>query len=106
MTKDWEILLYYKYTNIDNPQELVIQQRAICTKLGLKGRIIIAKEGINGTLEGTKANTDKYINDLTSMHEFKDIHFKRSPGNGNAFPRQQKAVFFLAGDRTVASVDD
>jgi len=87
MTKDWEILLYYKYTNIDNPQELVIQQRAICTKLGLKGRIIIAKEGINGTLEGTKANTDKYINDLTSMHEFKDIHFKRSPGNGNAFPK-------------------
>lgn len=87
MKDEWEILLYYKYSNIENPQELVLQQRSICQRLSLKGRIIIAKEGINGTLEGTKINTQKYIDDLTSKEEYRDIHFKRSPGNGTAFPK-------------------
>lgn len=87
MKNDWEILLFYKYSNISNPQELVLQQKDICNQLRLKGRIIIAKEGINGTLEGTKINTQKYIDDLTSNDHFKDIHFKRSPGTGKAFPK-------------------
>ena len=63
---EYEIILYYKYTSIENPKALWEDQKAICEKLGLKGRLLIAGEGINGTLEGTKENIDIYCNDLIS----------------------------------------
>ncbi|MEK7131506.1 MAG: rhodanese-related sulfurtransferase [Patescibacteria group bacterium] len=82
-----EILLYYKYTAIANPGEFCRTQKLLCEKLGLKGRIIIAPEGINGTVEGAPKNTQKYINETTSDPRFADMNFKRSPGTGNAFPK-------------------
>jgi UPF0176 protein len=85
----YTILLYYKYINIDNPAGLADSQRILCEKLGLKGRIIIAKEGINGTIEGTNDSTEKYINEMCKDERFSDIHFKKSIGTaeGKAFPK-------------------
>lgn len=82
-----KVLLYYKYVAIVGPKTLMKSQREICEKLGLKGRIIISKEGINGTLEGTTANTRKYMKDLKADPRFTDTHFKISEGNGLAFPK-------------------
>jgi UPF0176 protein len=81
------ILLYYKYVQIDNAEALRDEQRVLCTKLGLKGRIIISKEGINGTVEGTQENTELYIGAMQKDPRFADIDFKKSPGTGNAFPK-------------------
>jgi UPF0176 protein len=55
--------------------------------LGLTGRIIISKEGINGTVEGLKESTDAYIAHMRADERFADIDFKESPGTGAAFPR-------------------
>ena len=85
--KDYQILLYYKYIDIKNPEELQKSQQETCERLGLKGRIIIAKEGLNGTLEGTKENTEEYVKELLSDSRFSDVHMKRSVGTGNAFPK-------------------
>lgn len=85
--KLYEILLYYKYIFIDNPAQLKIEQEKLCKELGLKGRIIIAPEGINGTVEGLSENTQKYIDEMVKDPRFSDIHFKRSEGTGEAFPR-------------------
>ncbi len=82
-----EILLYYKYTKIDDPKKFCEAQRQLCKQLGLKGRIIIAPEGINGTVEGLKENTQKYIDEITRDPRFADMNFKRSTGTGDAFPR-------------------
>lgn len=83
----YQVLLYYKYTNIEDPEKLKLDQLKLCQDLNLKGRIIIAKEGINGTLEGLTKDTEKYINELTKDSRFKDINFKKSEGDGNAFPK-------------------
>lgn len=87
MQPNYEILLYYKYVNVENPEEFKSQQLELCNQLNLKGRIIVSQEGINGTIEGTNINTQKYIDLMLSDSRFKDIHFKRSAGNGNAFPK-------------------
>jgi UPF0176 protein len=87
MNSSYEILLYYKYVTIEDPEEFLAEHRQLCQELGLKGRIIIAYEGINGTVEGTVENTQKYIDTLTSDLRFADINFKRSPGTGEAFPK-------------------
>lgn len=85
--KDYQILLYYKYIDIKNPFELQKSQKELCERLGLKGRIIIATEGINGTLEGIKENTEEYVKELLSDSRFSDVHMKRSVGTGSAFPK-------------------
>lgn len=84
---NYQVLLYYKYTNIDNLAALRDEQIKLCKELNLKGRIIVAHEGINGTVEGLTEDTEKYIDELTSDPKFKDINFKKSIGDGNAFPK-------------------
>ena len=59
----------------------------ICEKLGLKGRCIIAHEGINATFEGTKENIQDYIKELEKDKRFLNVHFKYSVGTGKAFPK-------------------
>ena len=83
------ILLYYKYVDISHPAALVSAQRALCEKLGLKGRILIAREGINGTVEGTTENAEAYVAEMAKDPRFADVHWKRSAGtsDGTAFPK-------------------
>jgi UPF0176 protein len=87
MNSNFQVLLYYKYTQIDNPVGLMRVQRRLCEELNLKGRIIIATEGINGTLEGTTKNTQRYIEEMHADQKFSDMNFKVSDGTGDAFPK-------------------
>jgi UPF0176 protein len=87
MEQKYQILLYYKYVKIEDPALEMAKQRAVCEVLGLKGRIILAHEGINGTVEGTFENTEKYIEWMNIDKKFRNIHWKKSVGTGDAFPR-------------------
>lgn len=84
---DYQVLLYYKYVYIEDPYAVRDEQRALCEKLDLKGRIIVAYEGINGTVEGTLENTEKYIKEMEKSMYFKGISYKKSKGTGDAFPK-------------------
>lgn len=83
----YKIILFYKYTKIKDPQKEMALQRGACEALGLKGRTIIAEEGINSTLEGESANVQKYIDWMNSRRGFENIHWKKSNGDGDSFPR-------------------
>lgn len=85
MKKSWKIILFYNYTDIDNPHVLRKEQIDLCQKLDLKGRVIVSCEGINATLEGEEKNTQKYIKKLLADKRFKDTHIKISDGDGQAF---------------------
>ncbi len=86
-TEEFQIFLFYKYVRIDNPQETRDWLFALCTRLGIKGRLIVATEGINITLEGKVQNTEAFIIELERDERFLNIHFKRSIGTGDSFPR-------------------
>lgn len=83
----YKVVLYYKYVHIENPEEVKIQQKNLCEKLNLKGRIIIAKEGINGTLEGNSEEIEAYCRKLVAHELFEGVHIKLSEGTGTAFPK-------------------
>jgi UPF0176 protein len=83
----YQVLLYYKYVALPDPESVMNMQKILCTKLHLKGRIIVAKEGINGTIEGTAKETNQYMKEMEQIEAFKDIHYKKSKGTGNAFPK-------------------
>jgi UPF0176 protein len=90
--QEYEIILFYKYVHIENPVALQRSQKRVQESLGLKGRTIIASEGINATLEGTKENIALYLEDYFSDPRFANTHIKRSVGDGNSFPKTKIKV--------------
>jgi hypothetical protein len=44
------IVLFYGFTPIADPDAVRLWQRALCEKLGLTGRILLSKDGINATV--------------------------------------------------------
>jgi len=89
-----QILLYYKYVTIDNPETVKIEQQVLCKRLKLTGRIIIATEGINGTVCGSPEETEAYIACMRQNSLFTDVDFKTSTVNGahEYFPKLQIVV--------------
>ncbi len=57
----YRVLLFYKYTTIEDPESFAKEHLAFGKEIGIKGRILVANEGINGTLSGTVEATDRYM---------------------------------------------
>lgn len=87
-----KILLYYKYVEIEQPETIAKWQKQLCQELGLTGRIILAKEGINGTVGGTGQATDAYQKAMEEHPLFGGIDFKTAPGDENYFPRMRVVI--------------
>jgi len=76
---------FYKYVQIENPQEFQKWQLDLCKSLHLKGRILIGEEGINGSVFGSRCSIEAYKLKLKSNASFKDIEFKEQETNIAAF---------------------
>ena len=65
--RGFKTILFYQYCHISLENVKIIKERelSVCKVLGLTGRIIIAKEGINGTLEGNGQRIE--IKDITKF---------------------------------------
>ncbi len=87
-----KILLYYKYVDIQYPEQIRKWQHALCQSLDLKGRIILAHEGINGTVGGSDESIQRYIEAMKAHPLFSDIDFKASEGGAENFPRLRVVV--------------
>ncbi|PEZ77278.1 rhodanese-related sulfurtransferase [Bacillus sp. AFS017274] len=86
-TKPYRVLLYYLYVPIENHEEFAAEHLAACKVLELKGRILVAAEGINGTVSGTIEQTNKYMDMMKSDPRFADIVFKIDEADGHAFKK-------------------
>lgn len=87
MEAPFQILLYYLYTPIDDPEAYAGWQRELCGRLGLLGRIIVAGEGINGTLSGEAAATRGYMDAMAGDPRTAAMPFKVDPAAGHAFKK-------------------
>lgn len=84
------VLLYYKYTDVDDPAGARQWQLDLCSALNLRGRIHVATEGINGTVGGPVAATTLYVAAMEHHAHwgsvFSGIDYKESEGDASAFP--------------------
>jgi len=64
-----KVILYYIFTPLSDPSAIKVWQKNLCESLNLKGRIIIAPHGINGTLGGEMDDIKKYIRQTRSYEE-------------------------------------
>lgn len=82
-----KIALYYHFAPLDDPQAIALWQRELCKRLGLTGRIIIAPQGINGTVGGPIKAVKEYVKNTRGYAGFKDLEIKWSDGSAADFPR-------------------
>ncbi|MDR0921468.1 MAG: rhodanese-related sulfurtransferase [Lactobacillales bacterium] len=87
MSKDIRVLLYYQYVPIENAEQFAKEHLAFCKEIGLKGRILVAEEGINGTLSGTFEATERYMEAMHGDVRFAEMVFKVDEENQNAFEK-------------------
>jgi UPF0176 protein len=59
-----KVAAFYQFTRLSDFRELREPLRAICARLGLKGSVLLAQEGINGTLAGEPVSIDALIGEL------------------------------------------
>ncbi|WP_050615333.1 oxygen-dependent tRNA uridine(34) hydroxylase TrhO [Bacillus testis] len=85
--KPYRVLLYYLYVPIENAEEFAAEHLAFCKELGLKGRILVGQEGINGTVSGTIEQTDEYMKTMKENPLFSKIVFKVDEADGHAFKK-------------------
>jgi len=83
--KNYIVLLFYKYVEVENPDEIVKKHLEWCLANDIKGRVFFAEEGVNGTVSATVENIEKYKSHLTSYPVFDDIWFKEDETNEHAF---------------------
>lgn len=79
-----KILLYYAFTSLADPAAIKLWQLTLADSLGLRGRIIVSRDGINGTVGGDIRQLKKYIKGTRAYPPFKGIDFKWSEGNADA----------------------
>jgi UPF0176 protein len=82
-----KVILFYKFVPLADPQMAMLWQKELCAGLGLKGRVIISPQGINGTLGGDIEALRKYKRAMNTSGTFRGIQYKWSDGNGKEFPR-------------------
>ncbi len=82
-----KILLYYKFAPISDPEAVKLWQKTLTDSLNLRGRIIVSRHGLNGTVGGEMDDLKAYIKATKQYPAFKDTVFKWSDGSREDFPR-------------------
>ncbi len=80
-------VLYYKYVPIDDPISFRDHHQQLCDSLQLKGKVLVAKEGINGCVSGTEEDTLRYIEELRKDSRFSDVECKITSTSYHDFKR-------------------
>ena len=82
-----KILLYYKFTPLSDPEAVKLWQKTLCENLNLRGRILMSRHGLNGTVGGDIDDLKAYIRATKQYPGFRDTVFKWSDGAREDFPR-------------------
>ncbi|GGD83825.1 oxygen-dependent tRNA uridine(34) hydroxylase TrhO [Microbacterium murale] len=77
-----KIVLFYAFAPLADPEAIRLWQRDLGEALGLRGRLIISKDGVNGTLGGDLPALKKWVRSFRSYPAFKDVDIKWSEGTG------------------------
>jgi UPF0176 protein len=85
--KSYRVLLYYIYSPIENPDQYREEHHLLCLRLNLLGRVIVAAEGLNGTVSGLTADCEAYMAALHADPRFAGIDFKVDEADGHTFQK-------------------
>lgn len=79
----------YKFATLPDYREMQPGLHDFCVKQGLYGTLLLAEEGINGTVAGTRAGIDALIAFLRSDQRLADLEHKESGADEMPFVRMK-----------------
>ncbi len=86
---EYIISTFYKFLVLEDYKELKIKFEKSLIKTNIKGTILLANEGINGTIAGSGRDLKKFFLYLDKFSQFRDIAPKFSCSNKNPFLRMK-----------------
>ncbi|MBS0232678.1 MAG: rhodanese-related sulfurtransferase [Proteobacteria bacterium] len=87
-----KVAAFYKFVSVEDPIALQSALREACAAQGVKGTILIAREGINGTVSGTDGGIDALLATITADARFTDLAAKFSKAAAHPFQRLKVKV--------------
>lgn len=79
----------YHFTRFADPDSLRAPILALCDAEGIKGSLLIAHEGINGTIAGPRTGVDRLLTHLRSLPGCATLEHKESPASEMPFGRMK-----------------
>ena len=86
------IAALYKFVTLQDPQALREPLLARCQQLGIKGTLLLAPEGINGTIAGSREAIDGVLAYLKADERFVDLGHKEAEFDKQPFYRMKVRV--------------
>lgn len=85
----WVVAAVYKFVKLEDCAELRAPLQAQCETLGITGTLLLAAEGINGTIAGTRSGIDQILAYLRSDPRLADLPHKESSAELPPFYRMK-----------------
>jgi len=83
----FKVVAFYKFVQLDNYGDLREPLRVCAHEHRIMGTVLLAPEGINGTVSGPVANIDAFLTQLRLDPRLSDLEHKESFANENPFYR-------------------
>lgn len=79
----------YKFATLENFREMREPLLQVCVDAGIKGSLLLAHEGINGTIAGSRAGIDRVLAYLLADERLRDLEHKESLDSTQPFLRMK-----------------
>ena len=89
ITPPFRVAALYRFCKLEAPEDLREPLAALCRESGIKGTLLLAREGINGTVAGTEAAIAELVAWLEARPEFAGLDVKYSGADDMPFHRMK-----------------
>ena len=83
----YAICALYKFTRLDDFEDIQAPLKSFLDSLSVKGTLLLAREGINGTISGGKDSVEKVLDYLQTDDRFLELEYKFSYSKKPPFKR-------------------
>ncbi|NHZ70124.1 MAG: rhodanese-related sulfurtransferase [Proteobacteria bacterium] len=83
----FHIAAFYLFVRVEDPRSVADALRSVCRKQNIKGTILLASEGINGTIAGSEKAVEAVLGHLRDDPRFADLDAKHATSTSDPFYR-------------------
>ncbi|MGC9368589.1 MAG: rhodanese-related sulfurtransferase [Paracoccaceae bacterium] len=85
----YTVAALYHFTRFDDPAALRGPLLELCLENGIRGSLLLAQEGINGTIAGSRAGLDAVLAHIRALPGCADLEWKESTASEAPFARMK-----------------
>jgi UPF0176 protein len=89
MTNNYVVAALYKFAPLQDLKSLQTELQKVCLKSGVQGTLLLAPEGINGTVAGNRAGIDTLMRAINAHPLLKNTEYKESFAAEQPFHRMK-----------------